>query len=445
MKNIKAYFLIGIGGIGMSSLAQYLIFKGFKVYGYDRSSSEITNLLQVKGAEIEFLFNESIKSLNKNYVKSEIKIIYSAAIKIQNPILKYFISNGHMPLKRSTFLASIVNKTESYAIAGTHGKTTTSAILTHIFKTINMSFSAFVGGIMLPEKTNFIYNGFKRTVVEADEFDRSFLKLKPFTACITSIDADHLDIYNDHESLKDAFFDFSKKVESKLIVHHSIPFDGLSYGLNVKADYVFENYSLFSGGYIVDIKTPDKNFSNIFCKVTGKHNLENMLAALALAHQSGHDLDEIISTLGSFKGILRRMTTHKIDDKILIDDYAHHPTEIAAVNNTLREKYPDSIIEVVFQPHLFSRTRDFLGDFASELSKFDSVKLMEIYPAREKPIIGIESNKIIKMITSKAEILEVKDFNKNLNTSNADIIAVLGAGSIGVFMTEYLKTKSIYV
>ena len=214
---------------------------------------------------------------------------------------------------------------------------------------------------------------------------------------------------------------------------------------NNMTDYVFENYSLFSGGYIVDIKTPDKNFSNIFCKVTGKHNLENMLAALALAHQSGHDLDEIISTLGSFKGILRRMTTHKIDDKILIDDYAHHPTEIAAVNNTLREKYPDSIIEVVFQPHLFSRTRDFLGDFASELSKFDSVKLMEIYPAREKPIIGIESNKIIKMITSKAEILEVKDFNKNLNTSNADIIAVLGAGSIGVFMTEYLKTKSIYV
>ena len=168
-----------------------------------------------------------------------------------------------------------------------------------------------------------------------------------------------------------------------------------------------------------------------------------MLAALALAHQSGHELEEIIPSLGTFDGILRRMITHQIDNKIIIDDYAHHPTEIAAVNNTLREKYPDSFIEVIFQPHLFSRTRDFLNDFACELSKFDSVKLMQIYPAREEPIPGIDSLRILKKITSKASLLDRQNFNKNLDTNKADVIAILGAGSIGGYIAEYLKTKSI--
>jgi UDP-N-acetylmuramate--alanine ligase len=306
-----------------------------------------------------------------------------------------------------------------------------------------VSFSAFVGGIMLPEKTNFIHKGFEKTVVEADEFDRSFLKLYPYAACITSLDADHLDIYKSHESLKQAFYYFSKNVKGQLIIHHTIPFKGLTYGLNVKADYVFENCNQSNDGYYVDIKTPDKSFSKIFCKVTGKHNLENMLAALALAHQSGHELEEIIPSLGTFDGIMRRMITHQIDNKIIIDDYAHHPTEIAAVNNTLREKYPDSYIEVIFQPHLFSRTRDFLNDFAFELSKFDSVKLMQIYPAREEPIPGIDSLRILKKITSKAALLDRQNFNKNLDTNKADVVAILGAGSIGGYIAEYLKTKSI--
>ena len=441
MKNFKTYFLIGIGGIGMSSIAQYLLLKGCKVFGYDRTSSYITDLLESKGAVISF--TDSVNSIQKYFKKSKIQIIYSAAIKPEHPILSYFVLNGHVPIKRAVFLASIVNDTESYAVAGTHGKTTTSSILTHIFKNLKVSFSAFVGGIMLPEKTNFIYKGFEKTVVEADEFDRSFLKLYPYAACITSLDADHLDIYKSHESLKQAFYYFSKNVKGQLIIHHTIPFKGLTYGLNVKADYVFENCNQSNDGYYVDIKTPDKSFSKIFCKVTGKHNLENMLAALALAHQSGHELEEIIPSLGTFDGIMRRMITHQIDNKIIIDDYAHHPTEIAAVNNTLREKYPDSYIEVIFQPHLFSRTRDFLNDFAFELSKFDSVKLMQIYPAREEPIPGIDSLRILKKITSKAALLDRKNFNKNLDTNKADVVAILGAGSIGGYITEYLKTKSI--
>ena len=426
----------------MSSIAQYLILKGYRVFGYDRVSSGITDLLEKKGAIISF--DKSISNdVLKHSKKSEIQIIYSAAIKPEHPLLSYFILNGHVPIKRAVFLASIVNDTESYAVAGTHGKTTTSAILTHIFKNINIPFSAFVGGIMLPEKTNFIHNGFEKTVVEADEFDKSFLKLNPFTACITSLDADHLDIYKNHKSLIQAFFDFSKNVKGKLIVHHSIPFKGLTYGLNVKADYVFENYNQFEEGYYVDIIVPNQRFSNVFCKVTGKHNLENMLAAFALAHQSGYDLDKIIPSLGTFNGVVRRMMTYQVDNKIIIDDYAHHPTEIAAVNNTLREKYPDSSIGVVFQPHLFSRTRDFLNDFAFELSKFDSVELMQIYPAREEPIPGIESLEIIKKITSKAAMLDKKDFNKSLDSNNSDVIVILGAGSIGDYIRDYLKIKNI--
>jgi UDP-N-acetylmuramate--alanine ligase len=441
LKNKKAFFLIGVGGIGMSSIAQHLIFKGYNVFGYDRNSSSITDLLEEKGVLITF--SHSVNYLIKGYKIDNIKVIYSAAIKINHPVFRFFIDRGCIPTKRSVFLASLVNETESFAVAGTHGKTTTSAILTHIFKKTDTSFSSFVGGVMLPEKTNYIHNGFDKTIVEADEFDRSFLNLKPHFACITSIDADHLDIYKNHDQLKAAFIDFSQKVQNKLILHHSIPIDGISYGLNTNADYEFKNINQTTDGYFVDLKTPNEYVSKIFCKVLGKYNLENMLAALALADQSGKPLVNIIQSLGSFHGILRRMNSYNLDGKIIIDDYAHHPTEIASVHKALREKYPDSFIEVVFQPHLFSRTRDFMNDFAYQLSKFDSVKLMKIYPAREAPIKGVNSEKVLKKITTKASLLERKNFNKNLDLSKADVIAILGAGSIGNNISEYIKEKSI--
>ncbi len=425
----------------MSSIAQHLIFKGHNVFGYDRNSSSITDLLEEKGVLIAF--SHSVNYLIKGYKIDNIKVIYSAAIKINHPVFRFFIDRGCIPTKRSVFLASLVNETESFAVAGTHGKTTTSAILTHIFKKTDTSFSSFVGGVMLPDKTNYIHNGFDKTIVEADEFDRSFLNLKPHFACITSIDADHLDIYKNHGQLKEAFIDFSKKVQNKLILHHSIPIDGISYGLNTNADYEFKNINQTKDGYFVDLKTPNEYVSKIFCKVLGKYNLENMLAALALADQSGKPLVNIIQSLGSFHGILRRMNSYNLDGKIIIDDYAHHPTEIASVHKALREKYPDSFIEAVFQPHLFSRTRDFMNDFAYQLSKFDSVKLMKIYPAREAPIRGVNSEKILKKITTKTSLLDRKNFNKNLDLTKADVIAILGAGSIGNYISEYIKEKSI--
>ncbi len=440
MKNNKSFFLIGIGGIGMSSIAQYLILKGYSVYGYDRTLTEITNLLESKGAKISF--NKSLDDISLNSKLDDMQVIYSAAIKENHPVYLLFINKGFEPIKRAVFLASVVNNTESYAIAGTHGKTTTASILTHIFKQTNLSFSSFVGGVMMPDKTNFIYNGFDKTIVEADEFDRSFLNLQPYSGCITSIDADHLDIYKNHNSLKKAFIDFSKKIKNKLIIHHSIPLDGITYGINVKADYVFNNLVQSKNGYYVDLITPDQKILNVFCRVLGKYNLENMLAAIALADQSGQNINEITSSLKSFQGIYRRMSIYEIKNKILIDDYAHHPTEISSVHEALREKYPDSFIEVVFQPHLFSRTRDFIDDFAFQLSKFDRIKLMKIYPARENPIKGINSKNLLKKITSNASFLNDKYFNKNLDENNANVIAVLGAGSIGEFFNNYIKLNT---
>tara|TARA_B100001741_G_C16555119_1_gene602126 strand:- start:2764 stop:4083 length:1320 start_codon:yes stop_codon:yes gene_type:complete len=438
LKNKNLYFLLGIGGIGMSSIAQYLILKGHKVYGFDNSHSSITKMLENKGIIINY--DNSIKKLELISQKN-VEVIYSSAIKKDHPVFSFFVNKGFKPIKRAAFLASIVNESESYAISGTHGKTTTSAILTHIFDYSNLSFSAFVGGLILPYKTNFINNGFEKTIVEADEYDRSFLNLNPFSACITSIDADHLDVYKNHESIKDAFTKFSKKVKGNLIIHNSVPLSGLTYGINSNSDYEFTIINQTDLGYFVDLKTPKENISNIFCKITGYHNLENMLAAVALADQSKLDLKNIVSSLNSFGGILRRMNIHQFKNKIIVDDYAHHPTEISAVHDTLRNKYPEYDIEVVFQPHLYSRTRDFMNDFAKELSKFDSIKIMDIYPAREHPIQGVNSKKLIDKLSKEANYLDSKDFNENIYSNKCKVIAILGAGNIGEFLESFLKIK----
>tara|TARA_B100000686_G_scaffold168769_1_gene176083 strand:- start:3609 stop:4934 length:1326 start_codon:yes stop_codon:yes gene_type:complete len=441
LEKIKKYCLLGIGGIGMSSIAQYLMIKKFKVFGFDRFSTSITKMLENKGAKISFA--ESINNIPSSFNSSEVEIIYSAAINNNHPILSYFISNGYKITKRASFLADLVNNTESYAIAGTHGKTTTSAILTHIFKNNKFSFSSFVGGIMVSENTNFLNQGFEKSIVEADEFDRSFLKLNPFSACITSMDSDHLDIYKTNNSLKDAFLKFSKNVKGPLIIHDSLSIPGIKYGLSVKADYMIENFKLTSNGYIVDLSTPKKSFKNVFCKVFGSHNLENMLAAFAIADLAGCDSTKSIESLGSFQGIERRMRFYNFNNIIIVDDYAHHPTEIKAVYNSLREKYPGSFIEVVFQPHLYSRTKDFMDDFAIELSKFNRVKLMDIYPARETEIPGINSKKLLSKINCENYILNKENFNSNIENSNADIIAVLGAGNIGELIERFIKLKNL--
>ena len=298
--------------------------------------------------------------------------------------------------------------------------------------------TSFLGGIAENYNSNLILGEDKISVVEADEFDRSFLQLSPNIACITSMDADHLDIYGKPEALQESFFAFSQKVSDTLIVAKGLPLKGLTYAVNEDADYKVSNIKIESGKYIFDVHTPSSILKNIKFHLPGKHNVMNALAALAMADVYGVSLEKIKHSLSTFKGVTRRFTYKiKTNNFVLIDDYAHHPTEINAVENSIREMYPDDKVLVVFQPHLFSRTRDFIDDFASALSKFDEVLLLDIYPARELPIAGVTSDWLLSKVECKNKKLTKKNnLIKDIKNSSAEVVVMLGAGDIGETINE---------
>jgi UDP-N-acetylmuramate--alanine ligase len=428
-------YFIGIGGIGMSAIAHYFVANGKQVAGYDKIPSKITDSLENLGVEIHFedgVENIPISFLNKN----KTLVVYTPAIAKNNTELTYFLDNNFTVLKRAEILGKITESTFCLAVAGTHGKTTTSAILGHILK--EEKATSFLGGIAENYNSNLILGEDKISVVEADEFDRSFLQLSPNIACITSMDADHLDIYGGAEALHESFFAFSQKVSDTLIVAKGLPIKGLTYAVNQPADYKAFNLKIESGTYIFDVQTPSGNLKNIEFHLPGKHNVMNALAALAMADVYGVSLEKIKERLSTFKGVKRRFS-YKIntEDFVLIDDYAHHPTEINAVENSLREMYPNEKVLVVFQPHLFSRTKDFIDDFAAALSKFDEVLLLDIYPARELPIAGVNSEWLLNKIKNKHKKLTKKtNLLKDIKNSSAKVVAMLGAGDIGVMIEE---------
>jgi UDP-N-acetylmuramate--alanine ligase len=339
-------------------------------------------------------------------------------------------------LKRAQVLGMISKNTFCLAVAGTHGKTTTSAILGHIMKSVNAT--SFLGGISENYNSNLLLGEDKIWVVEADEFDRSFLQLHPNIACITSMDADHLDIYKEATALEESFIAFSKQVSETLIIAKGLPIKGLTYAVNETADYMAFNMKIDSGKYIFDVKTPISEIKNIEFHLPGKHNVMNALAALAMANVYGISLEEIKKSLATFKGVKRRFTYKiKTPDFVLIDDYAHHPTEISAVENAIREIYPSEKVLVVFQPHLFSRTKDFAEDFAVSLSKFDEVLLLDIYAARELPIKGIDATWLLNKIENKnKKLTRKKTLLKDIQQSSAKVVAMLGAGDIGVMISD---------
>ena len=353
--------------------------------------------------------------------------------------LIYFKENNFNLLKRAQVLGMISKNTFCLAVAGTHGKTTTSAILGHIMTKVNAT--SFLGGISENYNSNLLLGEDKVCVVEADEFDRSFLQLHPNIACITSMDADHLDIYKEAAALQESFVAFSQQVSETLIVAKGLPLKGLTYAVNEDADYKAFNLKIDSGKYIFDVKTPVSEIKNIEFHLPGKHNVMNALAAFAMADVYGISLEEIKESLSTFKGVQRRFTYKiKTNDFVLIDDYAHHPTEIAAVQNAIREMYPNEKVLVVFQPHLFSRTRDFVDDFANELSKFDEVLLLDIYPARELPIPGVDANWLLSKINNSSKKMTQKStLLQDIEKSSAKVVAMLGAGDIGVMITEITK------
>jgi len=430
-------YFIGIGGIGMSALARYFQVHNFYVSGYDKTASPITKSLEDNGIIIHF--NDSVDAISKQvFDKQKTLIVYTPAIPKEHKELNYFIDNGYTIYKRSEILGAITKNTFCFAVAGTHGKTTTSTILGHILKEAGVNATSFLGGIAENYNSNLILGGDEISVVEADEYDRSFLQLSPNIACVTSIDADHLDIYGEADALEQSFIDFSNKISDTLFVRKGIPIKGVTYGIEENADYDAKNCTIKNGAYFFDVHTPSEIIKNIKLDLPGKHNVLNTVVALAMANSYGVSLQTIAKALLTFKGIQRRFTYRiKTDNLVLIDDYAHHPTEINAVADAVKELYPNQRALAVFQPHLFSRTRDFADDFAESLTKFDELILLDIYPAREKPIEGITSDWLLGKVNlkNKKRVLKEK-LVENINASDATVIVMLGAGNIGEMVNE---------
>ena len=435
LDNIHNFYFVGIGGVGMSAIARYFASNGKKVAGYDKAPSQITLDLENLGVEIHF--EDALKNIPISFLKNEKTIIvYTPAIPKNHIELNYFLDNNFTVLKRSEILGKITETTFCLAVSGTHGKTTTSSILGHLMGSVNAT--SFLGGIAENYNSNLILGEDKVSVVEADEFDRSFLKLSPNIACVTSMDADHLDIYGDSEALEESFVEFANKVSDTLIIAKGLPLDGLTYAVNEDADYSAFNLKIEKGKYIFDVQTPSSEIRNIEFHLPGQHNVMNALAAIAMADVFGVSLKNIKQSLYTFKGVKRRFSYRiKTENFVLIDDYAHHPTEISAVESAVREMYPNERVLVVFQPHLFSRTRDFIDDFASELSKFDEVLLLDIYAAREEPIEGVNSKWLLNKLTQENKKLTQKNnLVKDIKNSSVKVVVMLGAGDIGVTINE---------
>lgn len=441
LNQIHNVYFIGIGGIGMSALARYFKTIGKNVSGYDKTETQLTNELQENGITIHF--EDNIGLIPADYYVDNTLVIITPAVPKQHSEWNYFIERNYEIKKRAEVLGIITKDTFCFAVAGTHGKTTTSGILGHILHQSGVDVTAFVGGIVENYNSNLIGNGKTVTVVEADEFDRSFLHLHPNIACVTSMDADHLDIYGDSTSIEASFVEFADKVtdKSKLFITKSLPIKGITCAVNEEANYKAFNIRIINSQYVFDVKTPSETIQNIAFSLPGKHNLMNSLMALAMAKKFGLPNDDIVNALGSFKGIKRRFSYQiKTENLVYIDDYAHHPTEINAVHQAVRELYPNKKIVAIFQPHLFSRTKDFADDFATSLAAFDEIILLDIYPARELPMEGITSSWLLEKIqNNNKKLVSKNELIPAILENDATVIVTIGAGDIGE-MVQSIKT-----
>ncbi|ROI03450.1 UDP-N-acetylmuramate--L-alanine ligase [Kaistella haifensis] len=435
LENYQNFYFVGIGGIGMSALARYFNASGKNVLGYDKTKTKLTSALISEGIDIVFedVVNEKISELNPENTL----VIFTPAIK-KLSILDYFNDNRFLVLKRAKVLGLITEKTACIAIAGTHGKTTTSSLVAHLSKEANLPFSAFLGGIAENFKSNFLFNGSEISVVEADEYDRSFLNLSPDWAAITSTDADHLDIYGDKATIEQGFRDFANLIPSdqQLFVRKGINIGrpAKTYAVNEEADYYSDNIREIGDKIYFDFHTPNEEISDFVWEIPGIHNVENATVAIAILSNLGVDFDILKSGIANFKGIKRRYTKHNFENgKIYIDDYAHHPTELNAVIGSIKTFYPDKKLLVVFQPHLFSRTRDFADGFAESLNNADELILLDIYPARElqENFEGVSSKWLsekIKLVNKEVSTLD-EAFEK-IKEKNFDVLLTVGAGNI---------------
>ncbi len=452
----KHIYLLGVGGIGMSALARYFNMQGKLVSGYDKCKTSLTKNLEKEGISIHYTDDvELISDEVKNTKFRELLVIYTPAINKENIEFQFFKEKGFIPLKRSEVLGMITKQSYTIAIAGAHGKTTTSALLTHILKCAEIDCTAFLGGVSKDFDSNLVFSKKgKIVIVEADEYDRSFLSLHPDVAVITSIDEDHLDIYKNKSDLEDAFQKFASQIKQKgfLLVHDRIktnfikPERGIlmNYSASSPADYFADNITIKDGKTKFDIAildilpgmTCENKISDLFMIMPGKHNIENVLAASAVACYLGATCENVKKAITTFKGIKRRFEVHIQTESIsFIDDYAHHPEEVKVTIESVKKLYKNKKVTVVFQPHLFSRTQDFADEFAKSLSIADELVLLEIYPARENPIDGVTSKMLADKCSIKSEVCTKEILIEVLKNKEVEVLLTLGAGDINTMVT----------
>lgn len=451
LKHIDHIYFLGIGGIGMSALARYFLAVGKQVAGYDLTSTPLTESLSQLGAKIHY--TDDPAQISGAFLDPEHTwVVRTPAVPVDHAELNFFQSGGFTIYKRAEILGMIFNEGRGIAIAGTHGKTSVSAMTAGILSHSSAGCNAFLGGLLKNSKSNLILNEQSKIIVaEADEFDRSFLRLFPEIALITWVDADHLDIYGNAGEIQKAFAAFAAQVKEggTLILKQGIelPMDRpdvqfKSYALDdTSADFYARDITIRDNRYRFNIRLPDGTAKDIAMQVPGKTNIENAVAAAALASTAGASAEEISRGLNAFPGVVRRFDIQVENEwKVYIDDYAHHPRELDAVISSVRELYRGRKITGVFQPHLYSRTRDFAAEFGSSLSQLDELLLMDIYPAREKPVPGIDANIILKEVSGiKKELCPKEKLMEVLSGKELDVLLTLGAGDIDRFVEPIRK------
>ena len=431
-EHINNIYFIGIGGIGMSALARYFKITGKNVAGYDKTRTPL--IKQLQDSHIDIHFREDTAAVPKPFLDSKSTlIVYTPAIPKSHAEYTFFTKHNFNIKKRAEVLGMITKGMYTLAVAGTHGKTTTTAILAHLLKESGIKVTAFLGGISENYQSNLILEGDEVVVVEADEFDRSFLQLVPDIVAITSMDADHLDIYGKAGALEESFIEFSKRASDHLLIRQGLPLQGLTFGIEDDSNYCIKNVTINDGTYIFDLKTPKEYIKELHLNLPGTHNLLNATTAFAMAMLFGTPTKLLAKALFSFKGVQRRFSYQlKTAKMIFIDDYAHHPAEINALHQAIREMHPNRKVLAIFQPHLFTRTRDFADEFAVSLGQFDELLLLDIYPAREIPIEGITAEWLLnKIIGTTKKLVTRKELIEEILKSDAEIVTTIGAGDIG--------------
>jgi UDP-N-acetylmuramate--alanine ligase len=447
LQDIQRIYFIGIGGIGMSALARFFAARGVVVSGYDRTATPLCKQLEAEGMHINYVDDANAVDINTNVV------VYTPAIPGNNAQLQYYTSNGYSVLKRSDMLHIISKAMDAICIAGTHGKTTVSTMIAHIWRHTQQGCNAFLGGISVNYNTNYWSSSNNVAVIEADEYDRSFLKLNPNTTVVTAMDADHLDIYGTEEEMQNSYVQFINSTEQQLLYKHGIAKQAsftvptqYSYSLqNDAADFYAQNIVMHNGTYSFEWCKQGKVLATLKLNVGGMHNIENMIAACSIAYLYNINTNAITEAVQAYQGVVRRFQYHiNTPTCVYIDDYAHHPEELTALIKSAKALFPGRKCSIAFQPHLFTRTRDFATGFAQALSLADEVVLLPIYPARELPIEGVTAQMLLsKMSLSNATILSKEGLLDFVKASRLEVFITAGAGDIDQLVSEIKNCLTI--